>query len=352
MLTAYLLFAERNTAATEAAEAGISRAFRGAEIITASGVDEAVILSVKGAQTLLVLIEPELEELELALKLSSEDGLARWPVVCLGGPVHSRALAVIAAEDWHPPLLAQVFLGAVQRQELIRENARLRGDLLTFARRVSHDLRTPLSGIFTTAELLKEILSEQSEEDAALTTPLFDSTQAVLRLIERTSQVARATVEPRPKETADMGQVAWAGRQAVERQAMKAGVRLQEATTWPQIQGVTAWLEVIWANLLQQAVQRSISGMTVEMQWKELPAEYEFSVQDQGPELKEEQRMALFWPFEKLHQGHSAKNLELPIARRLVELQGGRCGCEPVVGGGMRYFFTLPKEPEDLVAAA
>jgi K+-sensing histidine kinase KdpD len=32
---------------------------------------------------------------------------------------------------------------------LERENARLRGDLLTIGSRISHDLRTPLGGIMT-----------------------------------------------------------------------------------------------------------------------------------------------------------------------------------------------------------
>lgn len=343
MPTAYLLFSERNALACQAALEGIGRAYPHILVEEVAGVDEILLHSPSAAGSLRVLIEPTMEELELALTAGQEDGLAHGPVVALASTLHSSALTVIPEEDWHAPLLAQVFHAAVQRHELLRENARLRGDLMTFARRISHDLRTPLSGIFTTAELLKEILADHSEEDAALTTPLYDSTQLVLKLIERTSQVARATVEPQPIEMADVGQVAWAGRQTVERAAMKMGVRMQEPKIWPLVACVPAWLQVVWANLLQQSVQRSPQGGTVEMQWKELPDSYEFSVQDQGPELKEEQRQALWWPFEKLHQGHSAKSLDLPIARRLVELQGGRCGSEVVQGGGLRFFFTLPK---------
>lgn len=345
MPTVYLLFPDRNAAARDAALLGIERAFENARVKTATSVDEVVLQSSVQAPLLLVLVQPQVGELELALKIGLEEGLARSPVVSLGGDVHSSGLAVIPPEDWHGPLLAQVFRAALQTHELKRENARLRGDLLTFARRVSHDLRTPLSGVFTTAELLKEILTEHSAEDAALTTPLFDSTQSVLKLIERVSQVARATVEPQPKEMLDMGLVAWAGRQSVEQMAMKAGVKFLEPEQWPQMAGVSSWLEVVWANLLSQGVQRSTRGNVVEMQWQELAEAFEFSVRDHGPALKDEQRAALFWPFEKLHQSHSAKGLELPIVRRLVELQGGRCRCEVPEDGGLRLCFTLPKEP-------
>ncbi|MEI9866472.1 MAG: hypothetical protein WDN00_18335 [Limisphaerales bacterium] len=50
---------------------------------------------------------------------------------------------------------------SITQDQLLRENARLRGDLLTIAVRVSHDLRTPLGGIVNTGELLKEILVEK-----------------------------------------------------------------------------------------------------------------------------------------------------------------------------------------------
>ncbi|MEN3942813.1 HAMP domain-containing sensor histidine kinase [Prosthecobacter sp. SYSU 5D2] len=282
-------------------------------------------------------------ELQLAIKLSQEDGMARWPVVCLSDSIQSTGLDVIPAEDWHGQLLAQVFRSALQKHELIRENGRLRGDLLTIARRISHDLRTPLSGIFTTAELLKEILSEHSEEDAALTGSLFDSTQAVLKIIERVSQLVRASVDHPLKEPVEMGQIAWAARQGAERTAMERGTKMEEVTEWPAVEGVPAWLEVIWSSLLINAVTHTGRGRTVKMDWRELPEEYEFSVTDDGPGVAEAKLPNLFYPFEKLHATHSSKGLGLSIAQRLVTLQGGRCGYERVAEGGSRFFFTLPK---------
>lgn len=322
--------------------AGAKRAFGGVRSIPASGVDE-VLLQRPSQDALLVFVEPRLEEVELLYRTALEDGLPRWPAVSLSSSLQSSALAVIPPEDWHIPLLAQVFRAAVQQHALQKENVRLKGDVLTIARRISHDLRTPLSGVFTTAELLKEILAEHSEEDAALTASLFDSTQTVLKLIERVSHVAKASVEPRLNEEVDMGQAAWAGRQTVERMAMDGGIKIQEPSTWPQLQGVTAWLETVWANLLQQAVQRSRRGTAVVLDWQETPEGYEFSVTDSGPEMKEEQREALLLPFEKLHQSRTARGLELPIARRFVELLGGRCRIETAEAGGLKYIFELPK---------
>ncbi len=352
MPTLHLLFAQRNAAAQRAAADGIRRAFGGVVAGAYASLDEALLQDPGRGGSLLILIQPDLAEIELAVKARLADGSARWAVVCLGAPVRSSGLENIPEEDWHPALLAQVFRAAAQKHELTRENARLRGDLLTIARRISHDLRTPLSGIFTTAELLKEILEEQSPDDAALTTPLFDSTQAVLKLIERVSQMAKATVETPPAEAVSMGQVVWAARQGAERAAMKLGVKMTEPADWPQVQGVPAWLEVIWANLLVNAVNHGGKNGPVEMQWRELPGEFEFSVRDHGPGVVEKKRPSLFQAFEKLHQSQSASGLGLPIVRRLVELQGGRCGYEPAADGGSRFYFTLPKGPSVPVPVA
>jgi signal transduction histidine kinase len=342
--TVHLLFSSRNDQAYAAILEGISRAFGPCEVR-----EEATLESAAGewggasGKRLMILIQPEMAELQLAIKLSQEDGMARWPVVCLSDSIQSTGLDVIPAEDWHGQLLAQVFRGALQKHELIRENGRLRGDLLTIARRISHDLRTPLSGIFTTAELLKEILAEHSEEDAALTGSLFDSTQAVLKIIERVSQLVRASVDHPVKEPVDMGQVAWAARQGAERASMERGTQMEEAGDWPEVEGVPAWLEVIWGSLIINAVMHTGKGRIVKMGWRELSDEYEFFVKDDGPGVAAAKVPNLFYPFDQLHLTHSSKGLGLSIVHRLVTLQGGRCGYEPIVEGGSRFFFTLPK---------
>lgn len=340
----FLLFPDRSSAAREAALEGIRRAFDDkTQVQTAQSADEALLALHHRSDVVLVLISPELTELEVVLKANSENGLPVWPVIVLGDGITSSGLIAIPSEDWHGPLLAQVLRAAVQQHKLVLENNRLRGDLMTFARRISHDLRTNLSGILATAELLKDILSEHSAEDAELTSPLFDCTQAVLKLIERTSQVARATAEKKAMELVDMTQAVWAGRQAAEQMAVKTAVTITEPEQWPEVMGVQSWMEVVWANLLQFSVQRTGQGGHVELAWKDLQGNFEFSVRDRGPSITAEQRAALLWSFDKLHQGHSTKQLFLPIARRLIELQGGMLDCEAVHDGGLRFVFTLPK---------
>jgi signal transduction histidine kinase len=344
MLTIYFLSGSKNDAVLAAATQAASEAFPETEIQWAPNVDAALLGAAHTGTDLVVLFEPEMAEVQLAVESTKLDGLPRWAVVILGGEITAGGFEVVPLEECTAPVLKHVFKAAVAQFELSQENARFRGDLHTMGRRISHDLRSPLSGIFTTAELLQEILSEQSPEDVALITPLFDSCQSELRLIDRVSFLLKATVEPKPKERLDMGRIVWAARQPVERQLMKKGATLTEAEAWPEVDGVPAWLEVIWGNLISNAVAHGGASPKVDAGWAETHSEWIFFVDDDGPGVPEEKRPLLFQPFHRLHQRSSSHGLGLSIVQRLVDLQGGRCGYERLPAGGNRFLFALPKQ--------
>src|SRR5882724_7841680 len=94
-----------------------------------------------------------------------------------------------------------------QQDGLLLELARLRGDLLTVATRVSHDLRTPLGGVVSTGEMLKEILAEKDPASAALADSLFTSVDEMGKLVGQIRFIAKATADPKPKERVNMGEI-------------------------------------------------------------------------------------------------------------------------------------------------
>ncbi len=346
MLNLFILFADRNADAHARAMEAVAQAFGSqAEVRAADNVDQVALSErQRGVEkTLLILIEPELTELELALKATHDDGSPRCAVVALSKGMQGSGLELIPPEEWNAALLARVFRAAVNQHQLVVENARLRGDLLTISRRVSHDMRTPLSGVFATAELVNEILKEHGEDGDDLTAPMYDSIHAVLRLIDRISFLGKATAESKSREEVDMGMVTWSARQPSEKLSLEKSVEWHEPEEWPAVQGVSAWLEVMWAQLLMNAVQAGPQGVRVELYWKDLGDAYEFGVLDNGPTIPEAKRSSLFQSFQSLHATHQARGFGLPITRRLAELQGGYCGYEALPEGGSRFYFVLPK---------
>src|ERR1700722_11966956 len=145
----------------------------------------------------------------------------------------------------------------VRQDQLLLENARLRGDLLTVAIRVSHDLRTPLGGIVNTGELLQEILSEKEPAAAALADSLFISVDEMSKLISQIRIVTKASADPKPKERVNMAEIVSGVLQRLESRILKKSATIAEPGSWPEVNGVVDWLEFIWWNFLANALQHA-----------------------------------------------------------------------------------------------
>jgi signal transduction histidine kinase len=230
----------------------------------------------------------------------------------------------------------------VTQDQLLRENVRLRGDLLTVAVRVSHDLRTPLGGIVNTGELLKEILVEKEPAAAALTDSLFTSVDEMSKLIGQIRIITKASADPKPKERVNMGEIVSEVLQRFESRILKRSATIAEPDSWPEVNGVADWLEFIWWNFLANALQHAGEKPQIELNWRQEKNGLRFQVCDNGVGVPAKVRTRLFQPFDSLHKPDSGWGLGLSVVQRLVDLQGGDCGYEPNPKGGACFYFTLP----------
>ena len=230
--------------------------------------------------------------------------------------------------------------------ELLRENARLRGDLLTIAHRISHDLRTPLGSVSMTGEMLKEMLLDGTPVSGSLVNPIFDSTDEVRKLIERVSFLLKASVKPLTPEPVKMGDIVFQALEKLERTIVKSNASVSQPKTWPEVEGVPAWLRVIWLNLLSNPLQIGGHPLKLELGWKAEKEGVRFWVCDNAGGVPVEKRKKLFQPFESLSEPDATQGLGLSMVQRLVSLQKGRCGYEPHSESGSIFYFTLPAAEE------
>lgn len=222
------------------------------------------------------------------------------------------------------------------------ENARLRGDLLTVAKRFSHDVRTPLGGIVSSAEAIKEILAKHDPSAAGLADSLLSSAEEIGQLIKQLSFVARASANPLPKTTGSMADPVFAALQRLESRILKRQAVVHEPKSWPSVSGVPVWLEAIWWQMLLNALKHGGPGRYIDLGWASEQDSLRFWISDNGPGVPESLRGKLFAEFDSLHTRQDVPGLGLSIVQRLVELQGGVCGHERPTSGGALFFFTLP----------
>lgn len=291
---------------------------------------------------LVILADPAPAAVAQAQAAVDRAALPRWAVAVLGSGADGLDVPRVPREEWNNPArLAAAFESAVTQHRLRRENARLRGDLATLGSRIAHDFRTPLGGVLTTTEMLREILLETDPRNAAQTQPIMESAEGLAKLVERVSFFAKAVASREPRQRVDMGTPFWNAFQQLESRILNSGATLVHPENWPSVAGHPAWLQAIWRELLSNAIQHGGPAVRIQAGWTREDGRHRFWLCDSGG-VRPERRAALFHPFHRLNEPGAPRGIGLAIVQRLVELESGSCGFEAPPEGGSCFHFTLP----------
>jgi signal transduction histidine kinase len=106
----------------------------------------------------------------------------------------------------------------------------------------------------------------------------------------------------------------------------------------------------ILLNLLSNAVKFTSEGGRVVVVATAPEGAVEISVRDTGIGIAPEDQAAIFEEFRQVGRADARKQegtgLGLTLAKKFVELHGGRIGVQSQVGQGSTFTFTLPLQPK------
>jgi len=246
---------------------------------------------------------------------------------------------------------------AASRTALAMDNARAYEHLQAanqlkdeFLATLSHELRTPLNAILGYARMLRSGILKEERRDQALET-LERNATTLTQMVEDVLDVSRITagkirlhIQP-----VDLATVLRDALATVVPAADAKGVRL-ESILEPYIGPVSGdpdrLQQVIW-NLLSNAVKFTPRGGRVQMRLQRVNSHIEVTVSDTGSGIREDFLPHLFERFRQGDSGstrkHGGLGLGLAIARRIVELHGGRIHAfSPGEGQGSTFRIELP----------
>jgi signal transduction histidine kinase len=220
-----------------------------------------------------------------------------------------------------------------------------------FLANMSHELRTPLNHVIGFTELVLE--DEENRLDQSQRESLGDvlaSAEHLLSLINEvldTAKVEAGKIELERKVIelpALLEHVLAAGKQTAVRRGIGVSAELDGVPR-------EGWLDEkrivqVLFNLLENAMKFTDRGGTVVLRARQCaPGTVEIGVSDTGIGIRHEDLQRIFLPFERAEGGSRfpGTGLGLSLARRLVELHGGRLWAESGgEGKGSTFRLTLP----------
>jgi signal transduction histidine kinase len=339
-----IIIVESTVAVRDATSAAARNLFPDSTVREVSSVAAAIAQPAHDGTELLIVTKPDTATLAAASAAVASSGAPRWGVVALGATGDPAGIAAnVSLEAGRPVGLDAALKIAARIHALELENFRLRGDLATMGRRISHDLRAPLGGIYSACDAINEITPGNPTDPRIFTESITTSVDELVQLIDRVSFILKVSAEPQVKETALMGEIVIASLQRLEKLAHKSETSITQPANWPVVMANPTALELIWSNFIRNAIQHGGQRGEISLGWSENADEFLFWVDDRGPGVREDRVNRLFQPFNLLHRLNSTRGLGLSLTQRLAQLEGGRAGYEPRKGGGSRFYFTLPK---------
>jgi signal transduction histidine kinase len=220
-----------------------------------------------------------------------------------------------------------------------------------FLANMSHELRTPLNAIIGFSEVLAErLFGELNEKQAEYTDDILSSGRHLLSLINEILDLSKVEAGRMELELAtfDLPTALENARTFVRERAVRHAITLDLSVDerLGEFVGDERKIKQILLNLLSNAVKFTPEGGRIELRASQVDGSVEISVRDTGIGIAPEDQATIFEEFRQVGGDYAHKKegtgLGLTLAKKFVELHGGKIWVESEVGKGSTFTFTLP----------
>jgi PAS domain S-box-containing protein len=219
-----------------------------------------------------------------------------------------------------------------------------------FLANMSHELRTPLNAVIGFSEVLGErMFGELNDKQAEYVQDIHASGTHLLSLINDILDLSKIEAGHMELELAEfhLPQAIENALVLVRERALRRGLTLEQSIDpdLGELQGDERKIKQVLLNLLSNAIKFTPAGGRVVVRANRVDEHVEVVVSDTGVGIAPEHHEAVFEEFRQV--GAAEKRAEgtglgLALARKFIELHGGRIWVESRVGAGSTFTFTLP----------
>ncbi len=281
------------------------------------------------------------EIVEVLTNAAGEERKLRTSRLLLDMSEAQRAAVVTVAVDVTDQELAEERLNA-----LVAELAVKNRELERFTYTVSHDLKSPIITIRGFArEMARQLEAGHVEDLQDDLERIQKAARRMHKLLDGLLVLSRSGKLSGPKQQVDMGALAAEVVEIMQGQIDASGAEITVAPELPPAHGDPVRLFELVQNLLENAIKFARPGEPprIRIGCEEFESENRYFVADNGVGIDPDDRERVFGLFEQLGANGDGTGIGLSLARRILEVHGGRIWIEAdAETGGSRLVFVLP----------
>jgi signal transduction histidine kinase len=262
------------------------------------------------------------------------------------GAIKNGAVDYVPKRNIDRTLIAKVVGNGVKVARLQTKIQSQNEALQRFARVLAHDLRSPLQAVRVLAEGMLDGTGGTSDEEiqnnAAMMMRYSDRLTQLVSSLEQYNQLNHVPRFENAQTDALLDS-------AIENLGVEIGLHNVhfERDRLPEINCTPSEIIRLFQNLISNSIKYRSNQPPAIQVWARRngdPDLWTFHFADNGIGIPASERESVFEEFRRLHSHNKIEGtgLGLSMCRRIVERHGGSIWCEPAVGGGTIFKFTLP----------
>ncbi|MCQ2566486.1 MAG: ATP-binding protein [Clostridia bacterium] len=236
-------------------------------------------------------------------------------------------------------------LAEEQQQAMMeKELEHMRSD---FLRTISHDLRTPLTGIIGACSALEQgdlNLTESAKKD--LVSDIGAEAQWLLRMVENLLSVTRVGAE-KPILNISEQPIEEVLAEVLEKTRTRfpsVQLRIHQPDDFLMVPMDATLIVQVLMNLIDNSVKYAGSDKPIDLSVKDNADTVQFSIKDQGIGLSEKKLRTLFEPSaQRSGDSSHGMGLGLSLCKSIITAHDGTISGENNPEGGAEFTITLPK---------
>jgi two-component system sensor histidine kinase/response regulator len=236
-----------------------------------------------------------------------------------------------------------------------RELQRMRDDLMKM---IVHDLKTPLTSVLATMEMLLDgDFGSLVEDQRKAIGDAEGKAEDLLALINDVLEVSRIeeaelTLDLQPiAPAALLTEIEHEWEVRFQQEGAEATVEVSDDA--PVFEADRELLKRVFNNLVQNAVTHSAQAVKIDFKARRDGDGVLFTVADNGPGIPPQYHEVIFRKFERVKTPGvprtRSSGLGLAFCKMVVDAHGGRIWVQSAEGQGSSFHFTLPRKPPERV---